>query len=197
MFLYEKNFELQKAKALESLKEALEKGLVDKDIISLLEKVNSLENYFTTSSCSGRISVMQMPNFGDKLNAVWLGKWHREVELEEVLEAIEKHSEGMLWFMLHSPILHISTKTLKDAVELLNLAISCGFKHSNIKSISHKKLVVEIRSTERMDVPLGMNGELWVSEDYLKRIVEIANLQLRRAKEKLKRLENEIEKLKK
>ncbi|WP_087036961.1 tRNA(Phe) 7-((3-amino-3-carboxypropyl)-4-demethylwyosine(37)-N(4))-methyltransferase Taw3 [Thermococcus litoralis] len=195
MFLYEKNFELQKAKALENLKVALEKDLVDKDIISLLKKINSLENYFTTSSCSGRISVMQMPNFGDKLNAVWLGKWHREVELEEVLEAIGKHSEGMLWFMLHSPILHISAKTLEDAVELLNLAISCGFKHSNIKSISHKKLVVEIRSTERMDVPLGMNGELWVSEDYLRKVVEIANLQLRRAKEKLRKLENEIERL--
>ncbi|WP_175059903.1 hypothetical protein [Thermococcus sp. 2319x1] len=197
MFLYEKNFELQKVKALESLEEALEKGLVDKDIISLLEKINSFENYFTTSSCSGRIGVMQIPDFGDKVNAVWLGKWHREVGLEEVLEAIGKHSEGMLWFMLHSPILHVSAKTLKDAAELLNLAISCGFKHSNIKSISHKKLVVEIRSTERMDVPLGMNGEFWVSEDYLRRIVEIANLQLRRAKEKLKTLENEIERFKK
>ncbi|ALV63557.1 tRNA methylase [Thermococcus sp. 2319x1] len=184
-------------KALESLEEALEKDLVDKDIIPLLEKINSFENYFTTSSCSGRISVMQIPDFGDKVNAVWLGKWHREVGLEEVLEAIGKHSEGMLWFMLHSPILHVSAKTLKDAVELLNLAISCGFKHSNIKSISHKKLVVEIRSTERMDVPIGRDGEFWVSEDYLRRIVEIANLQLRRAKEKLKTLENEIERFKK
>jgi len=42
-----------------------------------------------------------------------------------------------------------------------------------------------------------MNGELWVSEDYLRKVVEIANLQLRRAKEKLRKLENEIEKLKK
>lgn len=197
MFLYEKNFDLQKKKALESLNEALEKGLVDSDIISLLNKINSLENYFTTSSCSGRISVMQLPDFGDKLNAIWLGKWHSEVKIEEVLDAINKHDEGMLWFMLNSPILHIAARTLEDAVELLNLAISCGFKHSNIKSISHKKLVVEIRSTERMDVPLGKDKELWVSPEHLAKIVSMANLQLRRAKEKLKRLENEIEKLKK
>ncbi|NJE26473.1 hypothetical protein E3E22_07565 [Thermococcus sp. MV5] len=197
MFLYEKNFELQKKKALESLNEALEKGLVDSDIISLLNKINSLENYFTTSSCSGRISIMQMPEFGDKLNAVWLGKWHREVKIEEVLNAINKHDGGMLWFMLHSPILHVSAKTLTDAIELLNLAIACGFKHSNIKSISNKKLIVEIRSTERMDVPLGRNGELWVENAYLYRIVEMANLQLRRAKMKLRKLENEIQKLKK
>jgi len=197
MFLYEKNFDLQKKKALESLNEALEKGLVDSDIISLLNKINSLENYFTTSSCSGRISVMQLPDFGDKLNAVWLGKWHSEVKIEEVLDAINKHDEGMLWFMLNSPILHIAARTLEDAVELLNLAISCGFKHSNIKSISHKKLVVEIRSTERMDVPLGKDKELWVSPEHLAKIISMANLQLRRAKEKLKRFENEIEKLKK
>ncbi|HHI01147.1 MAG TPA: hypothetical protein ENL40_06760 [Thermococcus litoralis] len=197
MFLYEKNFDLQKKRALESLNEALEKGLVDSDIISLLNKINSLENYFTTSSCSGRISVMQLPDFGDKLNAIWLGKWHSEVKIEEVLDAINKHDGGMLWFMLHSPILHVAARTLEDAVELLNLAISCGFKHSNIKSISHKKLVVEIRSTERMDVPLGKDGELWVSPEHLEKIIEIADLQLRRAKEKLRRLENEIEKLKK
>jgi len=197
MFLYEKNFDLQKKKALESLNEALEKGLVDSDIIPLLNKINSPENYFTTSSCSGRINIMQMPDLGDKLNAIWLGKWHSEVKIEEVLNAINKHDEGMLWFMVHSPILHVSAKTLEDAVELLNLAIACGFKHSNIKSVSHKKLVVEIRSTERMDVPLGRDGELWVNESYLAKIVSMANLQLRRAKEKLRKLENEIQKLKK
>ena len=197
MFLYEKNFDLQKKKALESLNDALKKGLVDSDIISLLDKINSLENYFTTSSCSGRISVMQMPDLGDKLNAIWLGKWHREVSLEEVLEAIKKYKEGQLWFLVRSPILHVSARTLEDAVRFLNLAIGVGFKYSNIKSVSHKKLLVEIRSTERMDVPLGKDGELWVSTDYLEKIVKIANLQLRRAKEKLRRLENEIEKLKK
>ncbi|NJD98923.1 hypothetical protein E3E26_03850 [Thermococcus sp. LS1] len=192
MFLFTKNFELQREKAMAGLKEALEQGKVDEDIIPLLEKINSLENYFTTSSCSGRISVMEMPEFGDKINAVWLGKWHREVELGEVLEAIKKHSSGQLWFMVRSPILHVSARTLEDAVKLLNLAIGLGFKYSNIKSVSHKKLVVEIRSTERMDVPLGEDGELWVDEEYIARIVEMGNAQVRRFKAKLKRLEENV-----
>ncbi|AIF68546.1 hypothetical protein PAP_00500 [Palaeococcus pacificus DY20341] len=180
---------------MEKLNEALNRGLVDRDIISLLEKINSLESYFTTSSCSGRIVVMEMPDFGDKLNAKWLGKWHREVSLEEVKEAIAKHNDGMLWFMLHSPILHVASKTLEDAVALLNLAIMSGFKNSNIKSVSHKKLLVEIYSTERIDVPLGEKGEMWVSEDYLERVVDMANRQLRRSKRKLRTLEDEIGKL--
>lgn len=193
MFLYSKNFDEQKEKAMESLRKALAENKVDEDIISLLEKINSLENYFTTSSCSGRISVMEMPHFGDKVNSVWLGKWHREVTVEEVFEAIGRHSKGQLWFLVRSPILHVGARTMEDAVKLLNLAISLGFKYSNIKSVSHKKLLVEIRSTERMDVPLGADGELWVSEEYIEKIVNLANSQVRRFKGKLKRLEEEIE----
>ncbi|AFL95013.1 hypothetical protein CL1_0808 [Thermococcus cleftensis] len=195
MFLYTKNFDEQKAKAMEGLRKALAENKVDEDIIPLLEKLNALENYFTTSSCSGRISVMEMPHFGDKVNSVWLGKWHREVNVGEVFDAIERHSSGQLWFLVRSPILHVGARTMEDAVRLLNLAIGLGFKYSNIKSVSHRKLLVEIRSTERMDVPLGEDGELWVSEDYIERIVAIANDQLRRFKGKLKRLEEEIGKL--
>ncbi|WP_297519452.1 hypothetical protein [Thermococcus sp.] len=197
MLLYTKNFEEQKEKAMESLRKALADDRVDHDIIPLLEKINSLDNYFTTSSCSGRISVMEMPHFGDKLNSVWLGKWHREVTVEEVLGAIGKHKTGQLWFLVRSPILHVAARTMEDAVRLLNLSIGFGFKYSNIKSVSHKKLLVEIRSTERMDVPLGENGELWVSEEYVGRIVDLANAQVRRFKGKLKRLEDEIENLEK
>ena len=195
MFLYEKNFDEQKAKAMDSLRKALAEDKVDRDIIVLLDKINALDNYFTTSSCSGRISVMEMPHFGDKLNSVWLGKWHREVTVEEVLEAIGKHRSGQLWFLVRSPILHVAARTMEDAVKLLNLSIGLGFKYSNIKSVSHKKLLVEIRSTERMDVPLGEDGELWIDEAYIERIVGIANAQVRRFKGKLKRLEGEIEKL--
>ncbi|WP_456398205.1 tRNA(Phe) 7-((3-amino-3-carboxypropyl)-4-demethylwyosine(37)-N(4))-methyltransferase Taw3 [Palaeococcus sp. (in: euryarchaeotes)] len=194
-YLYERNFELQKKIAMEKLEDALRKNLVDEDIISLLEKINSLENYFTTSSCSGRIVVMEMPEFGDKLNAKWLGKWHREVSMEEVKKAIEKHEEGMIWFMLHSPILHVASRSLEDAVRLLNLGIHSGFKNSSIKSVSHKKLLVELYSTERLDIPLGENGEIWVDEEYLVKIVGMANRQLRRAKGKLSKLEGEIERL--
>ncbi len=192
-FLYTKNFEEQKERAMDGLRKALAEDKVDHDIIPLLEKINGLDNYFTTSSCSGRISVMEMPHFGDKVNSVWLGKWHREVSIEEVLEAIGKHHSGQLWFLVRSPILHVAARTMEDAVKLLNLAVGLGFKYSNIKSVSHKKLVVEIRSTERMDVPLGENGELWVSEEYVGRIVKLANAQVRRFKGKLKRLEGEME----
>jgi tRNA wybutosine-synthesizing protein 3 len=195
MFLYTKNFEEQKERAMRGLRKALEEDKVDHDIVPLLEKINALPDYFTTSSCSGRISVMEMPHFGDKVNSIWLGKWHREVAVEEVLGALGKHGSGQLWFLVRSPILHVAARGLEDAVKLLNLAVGLGFKYSNIKSVSHKKLMVEIRSTERMDVPLGENGELWVDEAYIERIVKIANAQVRRFKGKLKRLEEEIEKL--
>ncbi|ASI98299.1 tRNA(Phe) 7-((3-amino-3-carboxypropyl)-4-demethylwyosine(37)-N(4))-methyltransferase Taw3 [Thermococcus celer] len=192
MFLYTENFDGQKARAMAGLRKALSEKKVDEDVIPLLERINSLDNYFTTSSCSGRVSVMEMPYFGDKVNSVWLGKWHREVSVDEVLEAIGKHRKGQLWFLVRSPILHVAARSVEDAVGLLNLAVGLGFKYSNIKSVSHRKLLVEIRSTERMDVPLGEDGELWVDGEYIERIVGIANAQLRRFKGKLKRLEDEV-----
>jgi len=189
---FSEHFEKAKKEALMSLEIALRRGEVDEDIIPLLKKINSMENYFTTSSCSGRISVMEMPHFGDKVNARWLGKWHREVEFEEVMEAIRKHREGQLWLLVRSPILHVGARTLEDAVKLVNLAVSCGFKYSNIKSISDRKLIVEIRSTERLDAFLGEGGELLVSEDYIRKLVEIANAQLKRFKDKLRKLEKNL-----
>ncbi|CAB49831.1 tRNA(Phe) 7-((3-amino-3-carboxypropyl)-4-demethylwyosine(37)-N(4))-methyltransferase Taw3 [Pyrococcus abyssi] len=192
---FTENFERAKKEALISLEIALRRGEVDEDIIPLLKKINEKPNYFTTSSCSGRISIMEMPDFGDKVNAKWLGKWHREVSLDEVLEAIRKHREGQLWLLVRSPILHVGARTLEDGIKLLNLGVSCGFKYSNIKSISDRKLIVEIRSTERLDALLGENGEILVSDDYMRKLVEIANAQVRRFKRKLKRFEERIEEL--
>lgn len=34
------------------------KGSVDEPIVELVDFINSLDNYFTTSSCSGRIVVL-------------------------------------------------------------------------------------------------------------------------------------------
>lgn len=61
-------------------------------------------------------------------------------------------------------------------MRLLNFVIGFGFKYFNIKSVSYKKLVVEICLIERMDVLLGENGELWVDEVYIEKIVNLVNV---------------------
>ena len=51
-------FDRQKSSVLES-SDLSRKGNVDKDIRDLLEKMNSNKNYFSLSSCSGRIIILR------------------------------------------------------------------------------------------------------------------------------------------
>ena len=82
-------FEFKRRK-LEGYIEAKEKNEVDEDIVPLLDLINSFEDFVTLSSCSGRIAVIDMPEFGDKVEATFLGKWHRCVSYEEVFEAVKR-----------------------------------------------------------------------------------------------------------
>lgn len=48
-------------------------------------------------------------------------------------------------------------------------------------------MMVEIMSTERMDVPLASADRLFISDTYLDFIISTANSMLKRGKEKLNR----------
>ena len=49
-------FEKQKIACLSQV-DMSKKGSIDDQIVDLIKYINAKENYFTTSSCSGRISV--------------------------------------------------------------------------------------------------------------------------------------------
>jgi len=190
-------FEEQKRRAIERLRD---KG-ADADVEEVLQKINVLEDFFTTSSCSGRIALISLPEIGAKREARFIGKWHRPVKKEEVLEAINSAKafrNGDLWFIAQSPIMHVACRSLAKATALLRIAIESGFKYSGIKAIAKQngRVVVEIMSTERMDVPLATADRMLCSEAHLDFIVAKANLMLTRSKEKLKRFSlrlNELE----
>jgi len=179
-------FEAEKRRALERL----HKEGADDDIVGLIELLNGFDDYFTTSSCSGRVILISIPEIGAKEEAEFIAKWHRKVSKEEVLKAMGtwKDADGELWLMSQSPILHVSCASIEKAKQLLNLAIASGFKYSGIKSITMKRVMVEIMSTERMDVPVGKGGVIFCSEPYLDFIVSKANFMLERGRSKLSRL---------
>jgi len=187
-------FEAEKRRALERLHN---EG-ADDDIAELIELLNGFDDYFTTSSCSGRVILICIPEIGAKEEAEFIAKWHREVSKNEVLKAMGmwKDPDGELWLMSQSPILHVSCVSMEKAKQLLNLAIKSGFKYSGIKAITMKRVMVEIMSTERMDVPVGRNGVIFCSEPYLDFIISKANFMLERGKEKLRRFYYGLEGLK-
>jgi tRNA wybutosine-synthesizing protein 3 len=189
-------FEEEKQRALERLRQ---RG-ADEEVEELLEMINRLNEFFTTSSCSGRIALIGLPEVGAKRDARFIGKWHRPVVKADVLVAmsdVKSSKNGDVWLLAQSPILHVACRGLEKASMLLQIALESGFKYSGIKAITKDtgKVMVEIMSTERMDVPLASNGKLFYDDAYLDFIVSKANFMLSRGKEKLKRFERKLHEL--
>jgi len=189
----ERDFQENKKTALKKLEKAKKDNLVDEGITPIIDIINEFDDYFTSSSCFGRIVLLQLPVIGDKKNAEFIGKWHRQINADEVLSAVEKAETGQLWLLAQSSIIHIVAKTNTAADKILKIAYSCGFKHSGFKSIENK-IVVEICSTERLDAPVGMDGKLFCDQQYLDLLVDISNEIIKKSNAKLEKFEQELRK---
>ena len=176
--------------ALKKLDTALSEGKVDKEIAPLLNKINTTQyngiKYYTTSSCAGRIHLYEIEGFGNKLTMNHLGKWHSKVGSEDFSKAVKAHKENELWLKVQPPIIHIACPDLDSANSLLKTAYSSGFKYSSIKSTS--PFLVEITSSEHMELPLGKDGKLFVGERYLKFLLGLSNEKLKKSQSKIERL---------
>lgn len=189
----ESNFLENKKNALQKLKIARSENKVDIGILPILDIINSSDDYYTSSSCFGRIVLLELPVIGDKKNAKFIGKWHRTINADEVTSSLENAKTGQLWLLAQSSITHIGAKTNEAADKILKIAYSCGFKHSGFKSIENR-YVVEICSTERLDAPVGQDGKLFCNEEYLDLLVNISNEIMEKSNAKLKRFEQELRK---
>jgi len=187
----EKDFLDGKKIALKKLENASNEDKVDKDIQPLLEIINNFDEFYTTSSCYGRTALLELPNIGNKKDAKFLGKWHRTIDIDELLNSFKNAKKGQIWLLSQSPIIHIIAKSSDSAEKLLKTAISCGFKNSGIKSLG-KKIVVEVCSTERLDVPIGDNGEIFCNNDHIKLLVDISNEIITKSTMKLTKLEKKL-----
>ncbi len=182
---------MERKEAIEKYERAKRDNNVDEDIIPLLEKINASENCYTTSSCSGRIVLLNLPEIGDKKEAKFLGKWHSEINVKELKRSMENYTHGYLFFLMQSPIIHVVCSGVQDALAFQKLCIECGFKYTTIKTISHNVLL-EVLSTENINIPFGENGEIYVYEEQIRFFVKMANKLLRRSKRKLKCLEEKL-----
>lgn len=158
------------------------KGDIDIKIIPLLETINALSDYYTTSSCSGRVYLWK--GTGKKSETQWLRVSHDIIQ-EEFFACSEKG--GLVWLRLEGMILHVACENLQAAHALLEKARKF-YKKSCILSAS-SKIIVEIRGSEFMEMPLYRDGELLFSGDFswLKEIIN----------QKLEKMWKDMEKFKK
>ncbi len=167
-------------------------GEWDEKIKSLCDKINSLEDFYTTSSCSGR--VVLMIDQEKKGEGLFLEVSHKKIDfnwLKNSLEKIREKEEISVKFKTEPPILHVACKNLESASELLEKAKHSGFKRSGINVLS-KNIILELCSTEKLEFPIIEEGEVLVDENFQNFIVRKSNEKLQRGWKKIEVLEKEI-----
>src|SRR3989339_790664 len=120
------NYPQRKKDVLEKLDKSSVGGW-DEKIKDLCDKINSLENYYTTSSCSGRIIVM--------VDQDKKGPGLFEFVSHDLVKELKKFKWKNLKFKSEPPILHVACKTLEDAETFLIKAQNAGWKRSGIISL--------------------------------------------------------------
>ena len=163
----------------------------DEKITKLCERINLSENYYTTSSCSGRVILMlDQDKKGENL---FVSVYHDKVSFkklkEDLISAVKKNKN--IKFKLEPCILHASCRTLNDAEELYNKAKLAGWKKSGIIGMRNA-FSVELNGTDRLEFPLIRGNKILVDDNFLKIIAEESNKKMEKNWIKIKKLEKVI-----
>ncbi|XP_008137761.1 tRNA wybutosine-synthesizing protein 3 homolog isoform X1 [Eptesicus fuscus] len=168
------------------------KGSVDEDVAELVQLLNGREQFFTTSSCAGRILLLDGNINGfevQKQNCCWLLVTHKPCVKDDVIVALKK-ANGDAILKFEPLILHVQCRELQDAQILHSVAIDSGFRNSGITVGKRGKTMLAVRSTHGLEVPLSHKGKLMVTEEYIDFLLETANQKMEENKKRIERFYN-------
>jgi len=164
-----RNFEAEKSRILSGLQSDCEdnskKGDVDEPIKALLTFLNGLPQFVSTSSCSGRVAVFCETTDHRKHEGHWAYVSHDAIgDAAVVVDTIQRASAewASVSFKFEPLVLHVSCESLAQAQRLVRVVLACGYKNSGM--LVGKRVMVAVRSTLKIDVPVAMDGELLVSD---------------------------------
>ena len=185
----------------ESKRDASRAGAVDARAARTVRAVCESANYFTTSSCSGRISV-----FGDApvkrdddagadadagaeerkaKGGLWAYVSHDPADAEEVLRAIAE-AEAMdgdgggdggastLTLRFEPFILSVEARDVERGAAFVKRARECGYRESGITACE-KRVICAARCQIRMEAPVRVGGTRIVDDDGVRALVALAN----------------------
>ncbi|XP_022317062.2 tRNA wybutosine-synthesizing protein 3 homolog [Crassostrea virginica] len=172
------SFDREKERALTGV-DLSRKGSIDARIHLLVSLLNGSNDFFTTSSCSGRIIIFddnseEGRTSVKKKGCQWLYTTHDEAHYDAAIASLRDLS-GDSVFKFEPFVLHVQCKSLSNAQSLLSCAVASGFRNSGISIGNKGKIIVAVRSTHSLEVPLSQQGELLVTEKYIGKLVQIAN----------------------
>jgi len=178
----------QRKKDILSKEDKSSKGGWDEHIFNLCKKINLNEDYYTTSSCSGRVVLMKEQN--KKAKDLFLFVSHDLISFEQLKDELTKIAdsyEGAVKFKLDPCILHVACSDIDKAKEICEKAKLVGWKRSGIIGFG-KNVIIELNSTEKFEFPVVLDGKILVDDFFLKIIVGESNKKLKKSWEKINKL---------
>jgi tRNA wybutosine-synthesizing protein 3 len=163
-------------------------GKYDDKIRKLCEKINKKKEYYTTSSCSGRIVLILGED--KKKEGLFLYRTHNKVtlgRLKKELESTCKRTKKTIYFKQEPFILHLCCFNLDSAKRIMNIAQNAGVKQKGILSLGNK-IIIEMKGSEKIELPILKNGKMLLNDYYLKILLQESNKKLERTWKKIQNL---------
>ncbi|XP_067892674.1 tRNA wybutosine-synthesizing protein 3 homolog isoform X1 [Heterodontus francisci] len=181
-------FRMRKEQRLQPGTDLSRKGRVDTAISGLVECVNRSERYCSTSSCSGRVLLLGGSDHTEvqKQNCSWLFVTHQKCQKEDVIAGLQKAQDNAV-FKFEPFVLHVQCRKMEDAQLLHSVAINSGFRNSGITVGKKGKIMMAVRSTHCLEVPLCHRGTVLVSEEYIDYLVQVANQKMEENQKRIER----------
>lgn len=186
------NFDNEKGQALCKIDKSKKKS-IDAGVKEIVSAINKKENYYTTSSCSGRVILISIPPGGKRHDVEWLYAEHGRASFPGLKKALA-NAKGDVWINQEAAIFHVCSRSIEDAIRLLNAARDSGFKRSGIIT-ANKRIITEIVSTEMISAILAKGGKQLVDGNYLKILVKEANARMKRNREKIEEFYDKIKRI--
>ena len=191
----EQVFQNKKKLALQKLAKAIDEKKFDIEVLDFVNILNSHDQYYTTSSCAGRFVILSKSSFRGKYTSYFVFKSHSPpIDFRLVLQALKQPFSGYLYINVEPPTFHVACKTIEDAIQLHQSAIDSNIGYSMFKTIK-KSIVVEIRGTGMLYIPIGFNSTILVSDDYIKHIIQLSNEILTDEQARIKKFEIKLSSL--
>lgn len=196
MPLYPGEWKLKKEQMWKRIWEDLEIGYLDRDLLPLLMLTNTDSELYTTSSCSGRITVMdaEYPWTRDETGIIF--KSHTPLTPKELDFIYRFKPYRRIWVNATGPIIHIYSSTTKKAIRILEVARKSGFKHSGVMHVSKARgIFLELVTGIYMSQLVRTEDRVIVKQEELNSLVKLINIALLEGKKRLQKLHVELSKI--
>ncbi|HLC37139.1 MAG TPA: hypothetical protein VJK05_06070 [archaeon] len=182
-------FEMVKKRHTETLMNAIKEKKADELFVPFLKKMAEKKNYFTSSSCAGRILLLAALGKGTKKEMYFHKRWHRKVKFSELWKEIENFNGEKLIFKMEAFILHLGARNFEYAEKALKLMKEAGVKKGGIIATKPGKFLIELAGTNAISLSIIDNNKILIEKDFMKYLLKEGNKKLEKNFRFLKKFE--------